>query len=205
MEGTSWVCHSISNGSELYPGAVESDRSCAAVYGPDSLQEKWLGFFLLSFSVGFLFSLHKFAQPSFTRAWSKAQSTAWLALTGPFLPGNGKELANTRAGASHHPQLTGRALPRAAGAQHRASIGQEVPGRHRWQSMSSVSPSLLPLQQLSGPVPPALPHLPGVSASTETEHPQRASTFSACLVLPGKLQPSHSKPLGTGHLALSLG
>lgn len=54
MEGTSWVCHSISNGSELYPGAVESDRSCAAVYGPDSLQEKWLGFFP-SFLFGWVF------------------------------------------------------------------------------------------------------------------------------------------------------
>lgn len=98
--------------------------------GPIHYKKNGWGFFLLSFSVGFLFSLHKFAQPSFTCAWSKAQSTARLALTGPFLPGNGKELANSRAGMSHHPQLTGRALPRAARAQHRASIGQEVPGRH---------------------------------------------------------------------------
>lgn len=50
---------SSSNGSELYSGAVEYDRSCATVYGPDSLQEKWLGvcFFFLLFGWVFLFPL----------------------------------------------------------------------------------------------------------------------------------------------------
>lgn len=88
-----------SNGSELYSGAVESNQSCAAVYGPDSLQEKWLGFGVfpsfpwVSFSFASLHSL-----PSHV-----PNPKAQLAHTGSFLPGNGKELGNIQAGASHHP------------------------------------------------------------------------------------------------------
>lgn len=157
---------------------MESDRSCAAVYGPDSLQEKWLGFF-----PSFLFSW-VFVFPSQIRTallhaclvQSTEHSTA-----GPNWPLSARKWERAGKHLGRHvpppPELTGRALPRAAGAEHRASIVQEVPGKHWCQSMSSMSPSLLPLQQLSSPVPLALPHLPGISASTETEHPQSASTF----------------------------
>lgn len=133
----------------------------------------YLFFFLLSFSVGFLFVLHKFAQPSFTCAWSKAQSTAWLALTGPFLPGNGKELENTRAGTPHHPQLTGRALHR---AQHRArgfleSIDDnpchQCP-HHCCLFSSSPTPSCQLLPTFLAPVP-------AQRLSTHREHPPRVS------------------------------
>lgn len=99
--------------------------------GPIHYKKNGWGFFLLSFSVGFLFFLHKFAQPSFTCAWSKAQSTAWLALTGPFLPGSGKSW-----------ETPGQACPTTASSlgelcpgllerpQHRANVVQEVPGKH---------------------------------------------------------------------------
>lgn len=51
LEGTSSL--PSSHGSELYPGAVECHQSCDTGYKPDSLQEKWWGFFF--FSVGFFF------------------------------------------------------------------------------------------------------------------------------------------------------
>lgn len=57
-----------------------------------------------------------------------------------------------------------------------------------------MSPSLLPLQQLSGPILLALPHLPGISASTETEHPQRASPSVRVLFSPGSCSPLTPSP-----------
>lgn len=206
MEGTSWVCHSISNGSELYPGAVESDRSCAAVYGPDSLQEKIMAgvfFFLLSRSVGFLFFLHKFALPSFTCAWSKAQSTARLALTGPFLPGNGKELGNTWGfpPPPAHWEGSAQGCWRGPSTEQALSRGflesiddnpcHQCP-HHCCLFSSSRAPSrrLFPTFLASS--------VPARRLSTPREHPPSA----ACLGVPRKLQPSHSHPLGTDHLGL---
>lgn len=77
LEGTSWVRH-------FHPAMVvnciqEQSRtiSLALEYGPDSLQEKWLGFGVFSFFfLGFFFlgffCLCKFAQPSFTCAEAKS-------------------------------------------------------------------------------------------------------------------------------------
>lgn len=145
--------------------------------GPIHYKKNGWGFFLLSCSVAFLFFLHKFARPSFTCAWSKAQSTAWLALTGPSLPGNGKELGNTRAGVSHHPQLPGRALPRAAAAAPAQS--KHCPGGS-WKALMTIRVIDVPITAASSA---ALRLHPAGSSppswhQCQTEHPQRASTFS---------------------------
>lgn len=165
--GTSWVCHSISNGSELYPGAVESDRSCAAVYGPDSLQEKWLGFlffgfffFFFPFQLGFLFFLHKFAQPSsFPRAWSKAQSTARLA---PTLPSFSQEMGKSWETAGQARPAPPARWDRAAGATPAQS--KPCPGGS-WKALMTVHVVSVPITAAS-PAAPALPHLPGTGAGT---------------------------------------
>lgn len=175
--------------------------------GPIHYKKNGWGFFLLSRSVGFLFFLHKFAQPSFTRAWSKARSTARLAPTGPFLPGNGKELGK-------HP---GRRIPlppahwesSAQGCRSGPSTEQAL-SRRFLESIDDnpchqcphhcclFSSSPAPSRRL---FPTFLASVPARRLSTHREHPPSA----ACLGLPRKLQPSHSKPLGTDHLGLSLG
>lgn len=132
--GTSWVCHSISNGSELYPGAVESDRSCAAVYGPDSLQEKWLGFLFFGFFFSFLFSwVFCF---SFTNSHSPPPSRVpgpkhraqhgWPPLC-PVSARKWERAGKQRGRHVQHPQLAGTGLLEQP--QHRASLVQGVPGK----------------------------------------------------------------------------
>lgn len=199
---------------------MESDRSCAAVYGPDSLQEKWLGFF-----PSFLFSwVFVFPSQICTALLHVClvQSTEH-SMAGPNWPLSArkwKELGNTWAGMSHHRQLTGRALPRAAGAapaqSKRCSGGS-------WKALMTIHVINVPhhclLQQHSSPhsspkidllcspapscwiFPTFLASVPARRLSTRREHPPS----DACLGLPRKLQPSHSKPLGTDHLDLSLG
>lgn len=83
---------------------------------PDSLQEKRWGFSLLAFPVGFLFFLHKFAQPSFTCAWSRAQHSTAGPKLAPLCQEIGKSWEAPGQAHPTTPGSLGRALP-----QHRAN------------------------------------------------------------------------------------
>ena len=82
--------------------------------GPIHYKKNGWGFF--SFRLGFSFSFANLHSPPSRVPNPKAQSAAQLALTGPFLPVNGRELENARAGTSHRPSARwGVLCPEAAG------------------------------------------------------------------------------------------